>query len=375
MNGSAFPRAPNHGRAVLMANVFLLVPGAASARVPALGLPRERFRVTVGVLGPGTGPEAEELRAAAIEVHALPIRHPFDLNGIRRLRRVVGEARADVLHAFGPEAARASRLLVATRSDGGNTPCLVVSGATDPGGGVGGWLASRQLRRADRVLAGTRADGERYRRLGVRTDRLTRISPCAVDPGPQPDRAAVLAGLGLPPAARLVVTGGGTGVRDAIVAFDMIRHESRDLYLVVFGAGNEAVRLGQFARALAFDDLRVVFAAPSADRAAAVCHADAVWVTALRGGTDEALQAMAAGVFVVGWRTPDLSEVVDDGVTGLLAVPGDRAGLAAKARLLLDDPAATARMGEAGRVRAAENFSPARTAEQFARVYAELAAG
>ena len=67
------------------------------------------------------------------------------------------------------------------------------------------------------------------------------------------------------------------------------------------------------------------------------------------------------------------AEVVEDGATGYLVPVGDRAALAAQARALIDDPATAARLGEAGRDRAAERFSAAKMIEQFARVYAELA--
>src|SRR5207302_216751 len=80
------------------------------------------------------------------------------------------------------------------------------------------------------------------------------------------------------------------------VAFDMLRYDARDLHLVVSGAGSAATALEQFGRALAFDDFRIHFAPCGPARAAAVRLASAVWVTAPRGGTDEALEAMAAGI-------------------------------------------------------------------------------
>jgi glycosyltransferase involved in cell wall biosynthesis len=352
-----------------MTPVFFLLsdpdPCGEAARLARL-LPPDRFRATAGVLGP-----ADDLRAAGVPAVPVPLRHPLDLGGARRLRRAVAESGAAVVHAWGPAAVRAARLVPGPR--------LVVSGAASPGGGLGGWVTARALGRADRVVAETWADGERYRRLGVRAERLTRIAPAAPDPGPDPDPAGVFKPPGVPPGARLLVAGGraerGVGPRDALVAFDMLRLGTPDLHLAVFGAGADAPALDRFARALAFDDFRVRFAPPGADRAAAVRAASAVLVTVPRGGAGEALEAMAAGVPVVGWATPDLVEVVDDGVTGFLVPAGDRAALAAKARGLLADPAAAARMGAAGRARAADRFPAARAAEQFARLYAELAAG
>ena len=360
-------------------SVFFLAADPAESGCDALAaaLARDGVCVAVGLLGHAGGPAAAGLRAAGVAVCAVPVRHALDLSGARRLRRAVAECSPAVVHAFGPAAARASRLVVAG-GEGGNTPRLVVSGAAVPGSGVSGWLAARQTRRADRVIPATRAEGERYRRLGVPADNLTRIPPAAPDHLPAADPAATLAALSLPPGSRLVVAGGraarGVGPKDAIVAFDMLRYDAPDLHLAVYGAGTAATALEQFGRALAFDDFRVHFPAGHPDRAAAVAAAAAVWVTAPVGGADEALEAMAAGRPVVGWNTTDLAEVVADGETGFLVPVGDRAALAAKARALLEDPDRAAAMGEAGRRRAAERFAFSKTVEQFARVYAELGA-
>ena len=364
-------------------SVVLLVPDlapcgdAAQAMVLAKGLPRDRFQVTVGVLGPLNDPGVNELRSAGVAVHSVPIRHALDLNGVRRLRRTVAEAKTAILHAWGPTAARASRLVVSQRADGVNVPRLVISQSATPGSGLSGWLAVRQLRRADRVVSATRTDGERYRRLGVRGEHLTLIGLAAPVIAGEPDAATMCQSLNVPTAARLLVTGGraerGIGPKDAIVAFDMLRYDARELHLVVFGAGSGTTALEHFGRALAFDDFRVRFAPCALNRAAAVRMASAVWVTRTHGGADEALEAMAAGKPVVAWNTADLAEVVDDGETGFLVAVGDRAGFAARARLLLDDPALASRLGEAGRLRATERFAPARVIDQFTRMYLEMA--
>jgi glycosyltransferase involved in cell wall biosynthesis len=182
--------------------------------------------------------------------------------------------------------------------------------------------------------------------------------------------------LGVPHGSRLIATGGrseaGFGPKDAIVAFDMLRYDTKDLYLVVCGAGPDAPALEQFGRSLAFDDFRVRFVPCGPARAAAVGSAEAVFVTSPRGGVDDALEAMAAGKPVLGWQSPDLAEIVADKSTGVLVPVGDRAALAACARPVLENPATARRLGEAGRARAAERFGAARVVEQFARLYQEL---
>ena len=59
------------------------------------------------------------------------------------------------------------------------------------------------------------------------------------------------------------------------------------------------------------------------------------------------MEAMAVGTPVVATRLSGIPELVEDGITGLLAEPGDPAGLAAALRTVRDDPAAAAASGSA----------------------------
>jgi phosphatidylinositol alpha-1,6-mannosyltransferase len=76
------------------------------------------------------------------------------------------------------------------------------------------------------------------------------------------------------------------------------------------------------------------------------------------------LEAMAAGLPVVACRVAAIPEVVEDGVTGLLAPPRDPAGLARALEALAADPERARAMGEAGR-RAVPAYVPERVAARF----------
>ncbi len=83
-----------------------------------------------------------------------------------------------------------------------------------------------------------------------------------------------------------------------------------------------------------------------------------------------AREAMAYGRPVVATAVGGLIDAVEDGVTGLLVAPGDVAGLRDAIERLLGDAGLRARLGGAGRERAA-GASLATTAEAVRTVYAD----
>ncbi len=85
-----------------------------------------------------------------------------------------------------------------------------------------------------------------------------------------------------------------------------------------------------------------------------------------------AAEAMACGTPVVTTTAGALSEIVEDGVSGMLVPPGDTEALAAAIRTLLEDPARCRAMGEAGARRARERFSWERTAEETIALYEQV---
>jgi glycosyltransferase involved in cell wall biosynthesis len=86
------------------------------------------------------------------------------------------------------------------------------------------------------------------------------------------------------------------------------------------------------------------------------------------------LEAQARGRPIVTTAIGGLPEMVEDGVTGLLAPPADRAGLAeALRRMLAMGDSALAAMGAAGRQRARKNFTRERYYREMTQVYGELA--
>ncbi|HTU17976.1 MAG TPA: glycosyltransferase [Gemmataceae bacterium] len=327
-------------------------------------LPRDSFRVCVAVLGAET-PWVASLRGAGVEVAVLGWRRPFDVLPFVALRRLVRSMRPDVLHVWGATALRA---VVLTGSHRVNQ--LLVSAVLSFGqrmDRLDRWLLSR----AGGVIALSAAEAERYRRLGVADSRLTVVSPAMsiptdnVKPADLPGVAAndrVLLGLGPIEPYK--------GFREAVWAFDILRHLYDDVQLVLAGSGTDRPRVEQFARQIGIGQ-HVHFLGPCADTAPLLHRAEIVLVPSLRGGgVCAALEAMAAGRPVVASRLPDLAEIVVDGETGFLVEPGNKAALARQTRFLLDDSPRRQRMGESGRQRVRAHFSAGGLVEACARRYA-----
>ena len=327
----------------------------------ATGLPRDRFQVRVVILR-HIAPWVKELRAATVEVDILGWKRPFEVAPFAALRRLLAERRPDVVHLWGRTAVRAVAAVGGIR--GGR---LFVSDALSPSRGKL-WLDSWLLRRADVVMAFSEAEAYRCRRLGVRAERIAGVAP-GVRRVPPPSAAAAEER----PAGRLILGIGPIepykGFRDAVWALDVLHYLYDDLRLALAGDGSDRVRVEELARAMEVEN-RVAFLGRRPDLAQWLQSADLVWTPSRTGGgVCAALEAMAAGRPVIGTRLPELAEVIADGVTGCLVPPGDKTELARQTRFLLNDPDRRRAYGEAGRRRAAEQFSVEKLVRRCAALY------
>mgnify|MGYP000274199176 CR=1 FL=1 len=120
---------------------------------------------------------------------------------------------------------------------------------------------------------------------------------------------------------------------------------------------------------------RVVFAGWRDDIADLHAAADLVVLASVEEGLGSALMdAAAAGLPVVATRAGGIPEVVRDGVTGLLAPPGDAPALAAHLLGLLNDAVRRNRLGAAARERAAQHFGYERMVDEHLDLWREVLA-
>jgi len=84
------------------------------------------------------------------------------------------------------------------------------------------------------------------------------------------------------------------------------------------------------------------------------------------------LESLACGTPVVAFRVGGIPEVIEDGVNGLLAEPGDAGGLRRAIGELLDAPSRRAEMGENGRRLILRKYTLKESAERYTELYGSL---
>lgn len=156
----------------------------------------------------------------------------------------------------------------------------------------------------------------------------------------------------------------------------VLASRGRAVRVRIAGAGEEEARLRALAASLAVDATFLGAASPRTvreemSRAAAFALACRVAGNGDIDGIPVALmEAMAAGVPVVSTRLSGIPELVEDGVCGLLAAPGDAESFADALERALFDPPLAASLAEAGRRRVAELHDIEKTSAALARLVA-----
>jgi glycosyltransferase involved in cell wall biosynthesis len=347
-----------------------LHPNGAATQVRQLAsaLPRDRFEVCVCALWRG-GAEAVPLRRQGVKVDEFGGTWRGDPLAWRQLWRLIRAFQPDVIHAWRLPCPEVAALTIRS----GDSRVLLSGVCLPPPRSLACRLSRWLLNGVDCFVGTSSVEAERYQRLGLPANRIVQVPPGTELISDHHNAAACRFALDLPAHARLIVCVGPLerhkGFREAIWAFQILQFLYDGLHLVLIGEGPEQDRLRQFVRDTQATEC-IHFAGWRVDVPLLLSEAEVVWVPSLTsGGIHVALEAMAAARPVVASRLPELAQVVVDGETGYLIPAGDKIALARQTRRLLDDRQRSRMIGEAGRQRAARQFTAARMVDRLTRLY------
>lgn len=340
-------------------------------------LDRRRFEYEVAYLLPDHNSLVAELQMAGLPVHCL--RGARGTGWIGRLRRLVRERKIDLIHLHSPYVAIGTRLGLWARS----SLRLVYTehSVWESYHRATYWGNLMTYPRNDHVFAvsGHVRASIRYpgplRFLSIPTIETLHhgLDPAAVDRWSSSD--GVRQEFGIPEEAPLVGTVANfrvwKGHAVLLEAVLRVRRAIPQVRFVLVGHGPLEEDLRRRTRELHLENT-VVFtgARDDAPRVAGAC--DLFVLPSLSEGLAIALiEAMALGRPAVVTRVGGLTEVVEHGEHGLVVAPGNPEHLADAVITLLKDPPLRQKMGDAGRLRAAE-FDIRKAVRRHEEVYAEL---
>ena len=313
-------------------------------------------------------PRAEALLGRARELGATPVRtpHPRDPSYGDEVTAALRDLAPDVFHVHvgtgredfgGARAARAAGVPV------------VVETLHLP------WAMRNRRKRAsffrsieavDALITVSEAQRTTYERIGVPPELITTVANGVVLRGAVPSRAEARRRLGLDPQARVVMTVGRLvtmkGQLHLVDAVPALRRRVPDVQVVVVGDGHLRPALERRVGDLGVEE--AVHLVGHRDDARELLQAADVFVLpSLREGMPLGLlEAMEAGLPAVATRVVGTTEVVEDGVTGLLVPPADPVALGAALAALLEDDVGRARMAAAARRRFHHRYTAAHMA-------------
>jgi glycosyltransferase involved in cell wall biosynthesis len=354
--------------------------GPAQVREVVARLPREEFAVTVA--GPAGGAHGgvfveSGARVVGIGTDRIGPRAFFDVLRLIRLEGI------DIVHSHGKGAGLYGRLAARRAGIPAVHTFHGIHARYPVGGGRAYLMLERGLARiTEAIVHVSESQAIEAATLGLAPPGRTHVIVNGIDArcvaAAAMTRAAAREELRLDPEALVLGTVARfdpvKGLDSLLRAFALAAAQDPAARLVIVGDGPEAPRLRGLAATLGIEP-RVRMAGLIAD-ASRVLPALDLYVSASRkeGLPLAILEAMACELPVAATRVPGHVDVVEEGVTGLLAAPGDDRDLARAMRDLMTKPARRSVMGQAGRRRVEDRFAASRMAAETASLYRSMAA-
>jgi glycosyltransferase involved in cell wall biosynthesis len=332
-------------------------------------LDRRAFHPWLWLLG-GEDAESRSLEPADCPVFRLGV---HSLHHARTAARAVEFARflrrerVDIVHAFFPDStyfgvpvARAAGVPRVIRSRLNIAP---------PAGPLHRWLTRQTTRLVDATFVNCAA----CRSATLEHDGSTIASVCIIENGVEIDKYQSLAPRS--PAPRIGLLANLRTPKDPqsfIRAARRVADVRPDATFLLAGEGELRPALVELIRSLGLEN-RVVLLGTVADVPAFLADLDvAVLCSRSEGMPNALLEYMARGLPIVATAVGGVTQLLQDGVTGLLVPSGAPDRLTAAILRLLADTGLAERLGEAARRRAVEQYSAAARARRFEAFYRNL---
>ena len=320
----------------------------------------------------GGEPLAERLTKAGVEVVPVDPFTELDPFAAARLRRVIRRERVHIVHAHTGHA-----VALAALSAVGTDARMVLTRRVD--------LALRsnagtrwKYGRAHGIIAISEAVAGIMARGGIPRSRVE-IVPSGVDPSRrvEPASGEVVGALGVPPGAPWVVQVGALVQHKDPVNFvravAAARRAVPELHGVMVGEGPLREAVERELREQRLDGV-LHLAGYRTDADALLAAATVAALSSEEEGLGTVLlDAMSFGVPIAATRAGGIPEIVEDGISGLLAPVHDPEALGAAIARLAGDRDLAARLVAGGRRRVSE-FSATRTMEKTVAVYRKVLA-
>jgi glycosyltransferase involved in cell wall biosynthesis len=325
------------------------------------------------------GPLGEELQREGFRVHELHRKPGLDLSCPMRLSRLLHTERVDIVHAHQYTPFFYS---LAARLGGTRRPILFTEhGRHQPDFPRPKRIIANRLllSRRDRVVGVGNAVREALIANEGLPKRRVEVLYNGVDVdafAAQTNRTAARAALGAAENEFVIIQVARLDyLKDHATALRTIARvvaKSPQTRLVLVGDGPESTTIESQVRELKIDDnVRLLGTRSDVDRL--LPGADVFLLTSASEGIPlTVIEAMAAGLPVVGTDVGGMNEVVADNATGFLTPAKDDAALANRLLRLAGDPNLRQHMGAAGRARAKDLFDEPRMCAEYQRLYLDL---
>jgi len=306
-----------------------------------------------------------------IYVHSVSRSTPR-LSAASKIRSILAEDRVELVHANEAHAVTAAWFAVRNR----NYPFVISRRVGYPLSK--GWIAQRRYKRADRILANSQWVAEQVIASGALRERISVVYEGAEIPEllTAAKRSQARQKWGIPEGAPLLGCVGkllpDKGQEWLIRAMVEIRKDFPDVRLLLAGDGSSRHELEKLAAELKLSRA-IIFCGFVRDVESVYAALDVFLLPSFFEALNNSLlAAMTYEIPSIAFSRGALTEIIEEGKSGLFVSGPEVGEISAAVKRILSDPRFARSLGQAARVRVAENFTAEHMVNHTLRIYEEL---